>query len=158
MKYVGDPIINIVITLLFIIGGLGFTVLIDLRNKRKWKKLSLHLKLMILGTLLLNTVSMAIILLLKMDNPKTLGGLDWSEKLWGAYFQGVSPRTAGFNTIDLTAIKDSTAFYMMMLMFVGAGIASTGGGIKLTTFFIISFVCFYLFKRKRRNSYIKKSD
>jgi trk system potassium uptake protein TrkH len=156
MKYADDPLINVVITWLFIVGGLGFTVLLDVRNKKGWKKLSLHSKLMLTGTLVINVVSMLVILLLEMDNPKTLGALDWSGKLWSAYFQGVSPRTAGFNTIDMTALKDSTAFYMMFLMFIGAGSASTGGGIKLTTFLIIVLSVFTYFKGKEQIHIFKR--
>ncbi|WP_108671964.1 TrkH family potassium uptake protein [Peribacillus acanthi] len=139
MRYVGDPVINIVITFLFIVGGIGFTVLVDMWVKPSFRKLSLHSKLMIIGTLVLNSVAMIIIFLLEKDNPGTMGKLSGMEKFWASYFQAVSPRTAGFNSIDLVQLKDPTAFFMMLLMFVGAGSASTGGGIKLTTFLVIIF-------------------
>ncbi|MBM7703039.1 trk system potassium uptake protein TrkH [Bacillus iocasae] len=136
-RYVGDPIVNVTISLLFIIGGIGFTVLVDIWQKRSYKKLSLHSKMMLIGTLVINTVAMILIFFLEYANPKTLGGLDWSEKVWAAYFQAVTTRTAGFNTIDIGSMDESTIFLMLLLMFVGAGSASTGGGIKLTTFIII---------------------
>ena len=138
MGYVGDPIVNIVISLLFIIGGIGFTVLIDLWLKKKFKKLSLHSKLMIIGTFLINIVAMLLIFALEYNNPHTLGGLSsLGDKLWASYFQAVSPRTAGFNSLDIGSLDESTIFLMLLLMFVGAGSASTGGGIKLTTFLVI---------------------
>lgn len=149
MNYVGDPIINIVITTLFIIGGLGFTVLVDMWDKRNVSKLSLHSKLMIIGTIAINIIATIIIFLLEMDNPATLGKLSHGEQVWASYFQAVSPRTAGFNSIDLAQIEDSTAFFTMILMFIGAGSASTGGGIKLTTFLIIMFAVITFIKGKK---------
>lgn len=138
MGYVGDPIVNIIISMLFIIGGLGFTVLIDLWSKKTFKKMSLHSKLMIIGTFIINIVSMLLIFALEYNNPGTLASLtSLGDKLWGSYFQAVSPRTAGFNSLDIGAMKESTIFLMIVLMFVGAGSTSTGGGIKLTTFVVI---------------------
>ncbi|KOO47145.1 Ktr system potassium transporter B [Priestia koreensis] len=157
MKYVGDPIVNLTISGLLILGGLGFTVMADVWRKRTFSKLSLHSKLMIVGTIVLNIVAMVIILLLEMNNAKTLGSLPWSDKLWAAYFQGVSPRTAGFNTIDVTQINDSTAFFTIILMFIGAGSASTGGGIKLTTFLIIVLAVFTYLKGKEEITTFKRS-
>ncbi|MEH7389533.1 TrkH family potassium uptake protein [Bacillus sp. JJ1503] len=136
MGFVGDPVINLVISLLFIIGGIGFTVLIDLKRAKRFRDLSLHSKLMIISTIAVNIASMIIIFLLEYNNPNTLGPLTSWEKFWATYFQAVSPRTAGFNTVDLSGLEDPTAFFMTLLMFVGAGSASTGGGIKLTTFII----------------------
>jgi len=157
MKYVGDPIVNLTISGLLILGGLGFTVMADVWRKRTFSKLSLHSKLMIVGTIVLNIVAMVIILLLEMNNAKTLGSLSWPDKLWAAYFQGVSPRTAGFNTIDVTQINDSTAFFTIILMFIGAGSASTGGGIKLTTFIIILLAVFTYLKGKEEITTFKRS-
>ncbi|WP_110112126.1 TrkH family potassium uptake protein [Bacillus sp. CGMCC 1.16541] len=136
-QYVGDPLVNLTISFLFIIGGIGFTVLVDVWQKRSYKKLSLHSKMMLIGTVVMNAVSMIFIFFLEYANPKTLGALNWSDKLWAAYFQAVTTRTAGFNTIDIGSMDESTIFLMLLLMFVGAGSASTGGGIKLTTFIII---------------------
>ncbi|PWU69229.1 TrkH family potassium uptake protein [Gracilibacillus dipsosauri] len=138
MGYVGDPLINIIISLLFIIGGIGFTVLSDLWYKKKFRKLSLHSRLMLVGTLVLNMVAMFIVFILEYNNPSTLGGLaSFTDKVWASYFQATSPRTAGFNTLDIGSLEEPTVFFMLLLMFIGAGSASTGGGIKLTTFIII---------------------
>ncbi len=138
MGFVGDPVVNIVISLLFITGGLGFTVLIEIWREKSYKKMSLHTKLMIVGTFVINIVSMLLVFALEYSNPNTLGGLAslW-DKLWASYFQAVTPRTAGFNSLDIASLDESTIFLMLLLMFVGAGSASTGGGIKLTTFLVI---------------------
>ncbi|MTT30538.1 Ktr system potassium transporter B [Terrilactibacillus sp. BCM23-1] len=137
--FVGDPIVNLAITFLIITGGIGFTVLSDIWDKRKYKKLTLHSKVMLVGTLVVNLVAIFTIYFLECHNVKTLGALSSTDKIWAAYFQGISPRTAGFNTIDMTKLEPSTALFTILLMFIGAGSTSTGGGIKLTTFFVILF-------------------
>jgi trk system potassium uptake protein len=148
MGYVGDPMVNIIISFLFITGGIGFTVLVDLWSSKEWKQLSLHSKVMIISTFAINIFAIVMVYLFEFNNPNTLGALTQSEKLWAAYFQGVSPRTAGFNSIDMTAIKPDTALLMILLMFIGAGSTSTGGGIKLTTFVVIIFAVITFLKGK----------
>lgn len=151
MGFVGDPVINIVITFLFIIGGIGFTVLADMWDKKQFRKLSLHSKMMIFGTFVVNIVVMFIIFVLEYHNPNTLGGLNTlGDKLWASYFQAVTPRTAGFNSLDISALEEDTIFLFLILMFIGAGSASTGGGIKLTTFFVILFSVITFLKGKEQ--------
>lgn len=136
-KWVGDPTVNLMITLLFITGGIGFTVILDLFHKKSFRKLSLHTKIVLIMTLLLNIVGPLIILVSEYSNPATIGSLQLSDKLWASYFQGVVTRTAGFNTIDIGAMNLSSLVFMMALMFIGASSGSTGGGIKVTTLAII---------------------
>ncbi|MDG5473263.1 TrkH family potassium uptake protein [Jeotgalibacillus sp. ET6] len=146
--YVNDPLINIVISALFILGGIGFTVLIDLWHSRSVKQLSLHTKIMVLGTFVLNVVAMLYIFLNEYGNPLTLGSMELDGKLWASYFQAVTPRTAGFNTLDIASLDDSSILFIIVLMFIGAGSASTGGGIKVTTFVIILLATVSFFRRK----------
>jgi trk system potassium uptake protein len=157
MGYVGDPMVNIVISFLFITGGIGFTVLVDLWVSRKWKELSLHSKVMIISTFAINILAILFVYLFEFNNPKTLGMLSGADKLWAAYFQGVSPRTAGFNSIDMTAINPDTSLLMILLMFVGAGSTSTGGGIKLTTFVVILFTVVAFLKGKDDTVLMKRT-
>lgn len=154
-KYVGDPTVNLVITLLYIIGGLGFTVLIDLWTKKHFRDLSLQTKLMVVGTIAINIIAVIAVFSLEYNNPGTLGKLDLPQKLWASYFQGTVPRTAGFNTIDIGSMKHSTIFFMFILMFVGAGSGSTGGGIKLTTF-IAMVLCVIGFLRGKSDIVVFK--
>ncbi len=135
--YVGDPIVNLVITGLLIIGGIGFTVLIDVGVKKRFRTLAIHSKLMIVGTFILITFGFLLFLVLEYTNPDSLGPLTLSEKLWAAYFQAVTPRTAGFNTIDIASLTTPSILLITFLMFIGAGSASTGGGIKVTTFLVM---------------------
>jgi trk system potassium uptake protein len=157
MGYVGDPVVNIVISFLFITGGIGFTVLVDLWVSRKWKNLSLHSKVMIYATFIINVLAILLVFLFEFNNPKTLGMLSGTEKFWASYFQGVSPRTAGFNSIDMTAINPDTSLLMILLMFVGAGSTSTGGGVKLTTFVVILFTVAAFLKGKEDTVVMKRT-
>jgi len=136
--YAGNGLINGVISLLFIAGGIGFGVINDLCHKRRFGDLALHTKLMLVGTLVINLVAMLVLLLLEYGNPATIGGLhDWGAQLWAVWFQAVTPRSAGMTTIDVGLMLPSSALFMMALMFIGAGSGSTGGGIKLSTFIVL---------------------
>ncbi|MFC0557781.1 TrkH family potassium uptake protein [Halalkalibacter alkalisediminis] len=137
MGYVGDPVVNLIITLLFITGGIGFTVLADLWFSKHFHQLSFHTKLMLIGTLAINVIAMLFILTAEYTNPATLASLDFGDKLWASYFQAVTTRTAGFNSLDIGSMNPGSIVFMCLLMFIGAGSASTGSGIKLTTFIVI---------------------
>jgi trk system potassium uptake protein TrkH len=132
-RYVDDITVNLTVTSLIILGGLGFTVIFDVWNNRRWNKLSLHTKLVLITTFVLLIFGTVVILLLEMNNPNTLGELSWKGKIIASYFQSVTPRTAGYNTVDIGKMQDATLFFTIILMFIGASPASTGGGVKTTT-------------------------
>lgn len=136
-KWVSDPYVNIVICALIIVGGLGFTVMVDLWFARHLRELSLHTKFMLLGTLLINAFAFVMIFALEYNNPATLGDLSLGGKILGALFQAVTTRTAGFNTVPIGSLHHATLFLMILLMFIGGGSTSTAGGIKVTTFFAL---------------------
>ena len=133
--FVGDPIINITIMLLIICGGLGFLVLADLLSHPKKFRLHTKIVLQVSGVLIL--LGAVFIFIMEFTNPKTLGPLPLGTKVLAAFFQSVSPRTAGFNTINLAGMYDTTLLSMIVLMFIGASPGGTGGGIKTTTFISI---------------------
>ncbi|MGL5257871.1 MAG: TrkH family potassium uptake protein [Proteocatella sp.] len=132
-KYYDNTVINLTIMLLIIFGGLGFTVIFDCMHNRNIKRLSLHSKLALTVTALLLFFGTVIILWLEYNNPETIGNMSVLDKLKVSAFHSVSPRTAGFNTIDLAKLTDSSKFFILMLMFIGGSPASTAGGIKTTT-------------------------
>ncbi len=134
MSFVGDFTVNLTICFLIIVGGLGFSVLIDISNKKNFNRLSLHSKLVLSITIALIAIGMLIIFIVERNNPDSLGGLSKGEKLLASFFQAVIPRTAGFNSVDISKIYDTTAFIMIILMFIGGSPGSTAGGIKTTTF------------------------
>ncbi|MEP2273514.1 MAG: potassium transporter TrkG, partial [Marinobacter sp.] len=133
---------------LFILGGLGFIVVGDVYRSRNWRKLTLHSKLMLVGTVLLITWGSVMFGLLEWGNPETLGPLSVIEKLWASWFQGTTPRTAGFNTINTGGMHDSTSLLTMTLMLVGGGSTSTAGGIKVTTLFVLLLATIAFFRRQ----------
>ncbi|MFI8575872.1 TrkH family potassium uptake protein [Rossellomorea aquimaris] len=149
MGYVGSPVVNITISFLFIVGGIGFTVLVDLWKSKTIRRLSLHTKIMVVGTFVINVFAFMMIFILEYNNPNTLAQLPLLDKLFASYFQAVTPRTAGFNSLDYGSMERSTLLLTILLMFIGAGSASTGGGIKLTTFVVISLSVFAFLKEKR---------
>ena len=139
--WVADPVVNIVMSLLFIVGGLGFIVLAELVEWRHHRRLSLHARIVLHATLWLSLGAMLFILLLEWDNPSTLGGLEnlWA-RLQAAWFQAVTPRSAGFSTLNMDLLTAPTTLLVMLLMFIGAGSGSTASGIKVSTFVVILLV------------------
>ena len=148
MPYVSDPVINITIPLLIIAGGLGFSVWIDLWKKRSWRNLSLYSKMMLIGTLVLNLIALLLIYCLERDNAATLANLGTMGKWWASWFQAVTPRTAGFNSIDIASLKDATTALMLCLMFIGGGSLSTASGIKVVTFMVLIYTTYSFIRRE----------
>ncbi|GAB6157294.1 TrkH family potassium uptake protein [Desulfotomaculum varum] len=144
--YVDEPLVNITVTGTVILGGLGFTVMADLLRYRERKKLSLHTKLALIVTVFLLLLGMLVFFMLEHNN--TLAGMSAGSKFWASWFQAVTPRTAGFNTVDVAAMRPATLFFIMILMFIGASPGSTGGGIKTTTFGILCLAVISLARGK----------
>jgi trk system potassium uptake protein len=155
-RYVGDPAVNLVITSLIIIGGLGFTVLLDVFRKRSWTALSLHSKIVLVTTAVLIGGGFLTIFLLELFNPLSYETLTWSKRLWASYFQSVAPRTAGFNTLNLADLLTSTQFFIIFLMFIGASSGSTGGGIKTNTFVVLVFAMYSSIRGREHVSIFKR--
>ena len=150
-RYVADPIVNVTITSLFILSGLGFVVLVDLWRKRRWSRLTMHSKLMLSGTGILIAWAFATFAALEWTNPGTLGALpDTGARLWASWFQAVTPRTAGFNTLDYAQMHDATTLMTISLMLVGGGPTSTAGGIKVTTLIVLVLATIAFFRRHER--------
>jgi Trk-type K+ transport system membrane component len=141
MRFVADPWIALTIALAALLGGIGFPVLFELR--REWRKpsgWSIHTKLTMLATGVLILIGVIGVLGFEWGNPGTLGRLNGADKVQAAVFAAVSPRTAGFNTIDYARASPETLALTDALMFIGGGSAGTAGGIKVTTFFLLGFV------------------
>lgn len=138
--YVNDAVINLTIMSLIILGGLGFSVIVDVINNKGLKRLSLHTKMVFLITALLIGLGFVVFLLLEWNNPETLGGLSIKGKLLAALFQSVTPRTAGFNTVNIAGLTNASLLMTIVLMFIGGSPASTAGGIKTSTLGVIIFM------------------
>lgn len=140
-QYVTNPIVNFTVSGLIIFGGIGYQVIMELyfwgrdrasRNPRR-TSFSLNFRVAMSTTLVLLVMGTIAIFATEYRNPNTLGALSFPHKLMAAWFQAVVPRTAGFNTIDITKMTTAGLFITIALMFIGASPGSTGGGIKTTT-------------------------
>jgi len=130
-----DPVVNLVIMTLIVLGGIGFIVLIQVSNYRKTKNLDTHSKLTLIITGILIALPAAYIFFTEFS--RSFINFSFGEKIFTSFFQSVTTRTAGFNTIDLTLLHESVIFVMIILMFIGAAPGSTGGGVKVTTIGIL---------------------
>ena len=138
VRYVTDPTINLVICILIVLGGLGFAVMSDcLEKKFRFARLRLHSKMVLVATAALIVAGTVGFAFLEHGNMGTIGSLSPAGQFWASLFQSVSPRTAGFNTVDINSMRSPTMVLTILLMFIGASPASTGGGIKTTTFALL---------------------
>ncbi|NLI56572.1 Trk family potassium uptake protein [bacterium] len=135
--YRGNILLNITVILLIITGGIGFGVISEIIDFHKSKKLSLHTKLVLTVTAILIVSGTVLIFLFESNNLSTLKPLTIKEKILTSIFQAVTPRTAGFNTINIGYLNLSTLILLILFMFIGASPGGTGGGIKTSTFAII---------------------
>lgn len=131
--FVDDPTVNICVMLLIILGGLGFTVLVDVWKAPRFERLSLHSKLVLVMTGSLLLVGAIGYFVLEYNNPKTLGSLGWDGKVWASLFASTTARTAGYASIDYGAVSDASKLWTVILMFIGGSPGSTAGGIKTVT-------------------------
>lgn len=137
VDYVADPLVVLTVSGLVVIGGIGFVVIAEVWRTKLKTRLSLHSRLALRATGLLLICGTVAILLLEIDNPRTLVPLNPVGKILGAWFHAVTPRTAGFNTLDVASLNQATKLLTIILMFIGASPGGTGGGIKTTTFAVI---------------------
>ena len=141
--FAGDPLVVLTMAVLTILGGLGFFVILEMyQNRLRFKKFSLHTKLVLIVTATLLLLGLILTVTIEWDNPATLGNMTFSQKLLNGFFQSVTMRTAGFSTINQSLLTDSSKLIAVIFMFIGASPASTGGGVKTTTIAVLVFVVF----------------
>lgn len=150
-----SPLLFMTISLLYMIGGLGFLVLMDIKRHKKWKRLSTNSKIILSGVLCLNVFAFLMIWLMEAKNPATLGAMSFGDQAIHAWFQATVPRSAGFNSIHTGEMMPSSSFLTMLLMFIGGGSLSTAGGIKVGTFVILC-ISTLSFLRRQDEVYIFK--
>ncbi|MFP5033415.1 TrkH family potassium uptake protein [Staphylococcus pseudintermedius] len=135
VSYASDPVVNLMIAILIIVGGIGYIVLFDLMTTRHLKRLHVHTKVTLFVTFILIVVGTLGFLIL--EHHHALKGMSFPQQILVSFFQSVSTRTAGFNTIDFSHLAPGTLMLTMILMFIGAGPISAAGGIKVTTFTLV---------------------
>lgn len=160
----GEPVILYTMSFLIIIGGLGFTVWRDLVYYRKIKTVTLHTRIVITVTGFLIVTGALFFLFSEHNN--TMSGFNTFEKINAAIFHSITPRTAGFNSLDTSKMKDVSNMITIIFMFIGAAPGSTGGGVKVTTFSVILFAILsqmkgsddtIIFKRRVPNNVVNKA-
>lgn len=137
IRYNTDPVVCLTLMALVVVGGLGFFVWEEVARVRHFKKLSVYSKLVLIITgslLLLGTVAFC---LLEWNNPGTMGGMRWYEKIMNAGFQSVTVRTAGFVSMDQASLTDASKAVSTVLMLIGGSSGSTAGGIKTVTILVM---------------------
>jgi trk system potassium uptake protein TrkH len=146
IDYQSSLLLNLVIPGLIVFGGIGYEVIFEmylwLRNRLQKKPqqlvLSLNFKVAVITTLLLLLLGTIAILLVEIRNPQTISAVDFPTKLMAAWFQSVTARTAGFNTIDNGKMTAASLFITIALMFIGGSPGGTAGGIKTTTLRVLT--------------------
>jgi trk system potassium uptake protein TrkH len=138
--FVDRPAVLAITGVLIVLGGLGFGIVFDIRRKRRWGRLALETKLVLLASLALIGLGAAVVLVAEWVNPATLGSLAPIDRLWNAIFLSVSSRSAGFASIDMAGLRPETDIVLIGLMFIGTASGSTGGGIKVNTLVVLILV------------------
>jgi trk system potassium uptake protein len=139
--YVHDWWVLGTISVTIVVGGLGFPVVIDVWDRKLRSRVwSLHTKITVVTSLFLLVTGTIGVLVFEWSNGATLGDFSLQDKLLAATFHSVNTRTAGFNSVDIAAMNETTLFASDGLMLIGGGSASTAGGIKVTTFALLAFV------------------
>lgn len=139
--FAGDPVLLLVIAAAVIAGGLGYPVWVEIaRRPRRPDRWSLHAKLTLTATLVLLVVGWALFGWFEWTNPATLAGMSTGDSVVNALFHSSMTRTAGFNSLDMAAMREPSRLLTEVLMFIGGGSASTAGGIKVSTFALLGWV------------------
>lgn len=147
--YSGNAFVLVVLALLIIAGGLGFIVIGDVVKTRKWKKLRIDSKIVLFMSGVLLLFGTLVYMIFEYNNPATLGNMNFGNKLANAFFFSASTRTAGFASFSVADLSPVSRTVTIALMFIGASPASTGGGIKTTTLFVL-IVWIGAFVRQKR--------
>ncbi|MGE8560312.1 MAG: TrkH family potassium uptake protein [Acinetobacter sp.] len=137
MSFADHYLITFTISMLYIIGGIGFVVLMDIKRARRWKKLSTNSKLILSTIAGLNLAAFMVLWILEANNPLTLSSMSLGDQALNAWFHATVPRSSGFNSLDMSSMTDASTLVTMILMFIGGGSLSTAGGIKVGTFIIV---------------------
>ena len=140
ISYAGNWLVVGSLVCVITLGGLGFPVLVDLYHYRKDHRLSLHSRVVLITSAALVTVGVLSVAVMEWTNPHTLGGEPVSTRAAMSLFQGVTPRTAGFQTVSYPQMREPTLVVQVVLMFVGTAPTSTGGGIKVTTLALVALI------------------
>ena len=137
INFNNEPVVLITISLLIILGGLGFIVWRDIATTRKFSLFTLHTKVVLIVTAILVISGAVLIAIFEWNNASTLKNMSIDNKILNAWFHSVTPRTAGYNSLPIDKMSEPSKFLTIFLMFVGGASGSTAGGIKVTTLSVL---------------------
>lgn len=137
IPFQNDPTVLLTLCALIVVGSLGFLVWQEIWEKRRFRKLSVYARLVLVATLALILTGWVVTCLLEWNNPDTLGAMNWWQKLLNGLFQSVTLRTAGFAAVDQGKLTGAGKGFSMVLMLIGGSSGSTAGGLKTVTFFVL---------------------
>ncbi|WP_296281113.1 TrkH family potassium uptake protein [uncultured Acinetobacter sp.] len=147
MSFSDQYMVTFTISMLYIIGGIGFVVLMDIKRAKRWKKLSTNSKLILSTIAGLNLFAFIVIWLIEASNPLTLAPMSIGDQALNAWFHATVPRSSGFNSLEVGNMTNASTLITMVLMFIGGGSLSTAGGIKVGTFIIMILSVITFLKR-----------
>lgn len=167
LEYVHDPLVNLVITSLIILGGIGFSVWFDVTQniqsviknkcrsgwKRTYRMLKIHTRLAINMTIALIIVGTLVFLVVEWNNPNSIGNFTFGEKVLASFFQTVTMRTAGFATLDYELVEPFSLLFFVGTMFIGGSPGGAAGGIKTTTFALVALLIISEIKGQKHVNY-----
>lgn len=143
VQYAGNPLVNIVIMLLIIVGGIGFLTWEDVcTNKFQFRRYRLQSKIILVTTAILILLPSIFFFL------NSFRSLEMNERILASFFQAVTPRTAGFNTVDIGKMSEVAQTFIIILMLIGGSPSSTAGGVKTTTIAVLILNAFATFRSK----------
>ena len=145
-EFSGDIVVNLTVIALIFIGGLGFFVWLDIYTAKSFKNLSVFSKLVLIVSLGLLVMGALCFFVFEYNNPETMAEMPFRDKILASFFQSMTARTAGFNTINLGGMTDISIVIMCMLMFVGGASGSTAGGVKVGTLTVAACAVFSALK------------
>lgn len=157
IPFLDDPISLLTISLMIMLGGIGFPVIMNVISKKRWSLFSPYTKLILLGTAILNLCGFMAIWLFEFNNNNTIGTLPWYQQLTASWLQVVSSRTAGFITMEPASMNTSSILLLMFYMFIGGGSLSTASGIKLGTFIILIAAVFSYLRHREEVVLMQRS-
>jgi len=136
--YNQDPVVILDVAFTIILGGISFTAIVDVCQQRRFRSLLLDTKMVLVTTAVLLLAGTLGLLATEYSNGYTMGPMEFPAKLLNAFFSAVAPRTAGYNSIDVGKMTNGGLFLTILLMYIGAASGSTGGGIKVNTFAVLT--------------------
>ncbi|MEW9124791.1 MAG: TrkH family potassium uptake protein [Thermotaleaceae bacterium] len=154
--FASDMLINVTIWMLIVLGGLGFSVILEVVQKRRFSRFSLHTKLVLSLTAFLIILGFVMVLALEYNNPSTMETLSVKGKALSAMFHSITPRTAGFNTLPTDQLTIASIFLTIVLMFIGGSPGSTAGGVKTSTASVILWSIISVIKGEEDTNIFKK--